>query len=65
VAILTLASKGEGFYLLSKEAKVSKEPWAVLITNNQQNTAVNFHQGFVASTHSDYSQGQVDRGLLY
>jgi hypothetical protein len=26
---------------------------------------VNFHQDFVASTHSDFFQGQTDRGLFY
>jgi hypothetical protein len=33
--------------------------------NNQKNIVINFHQVFVASTHSDFFQGEMDRGLFY
>jgi hypothetical protein len=35
------------------------------ITNNQQNIVVDFHQDFMASTHSDFYQGQMNMALLY
>jgi hypothetical protein len=35
------------------------------IANNQRNSVIIFHQDFVASTQSDFFQGQMDRGLVY
>jgi hypothetical protein len=35
------------------------------ITNNQQNLVVNFHPDFMASTHTNFFQGQMARGLSY
>ncbi len=35
------------------------------IANNQRNIVINLRQGFVASTHSDFNQGQTDTGLFY
>ncbi len=35
------------------------------IANNQQNIVINFHQDFVASTQSDFIQGQAKRGIFH
>jgi hypothetical protein len=44
---------------LSCGSKITRES---LTINEIQ---VNYHQGFLASTHSNFFQGQTDRGLLY
>jgi hypothetical protein len=35
------------------------------ITNNQRTIVTDIYQDFVASTHSDFFQGQTDWGLVY
>jgi hypothetical protein len=35
------------------------------VANNQHTIAVNFHQDFMMSMHSDFFQGQTDTGLIY
>jgi len=35
------------------------------IANNQRNILINLRQDFMASAHSDFFQGQMDRGLFY
>jgi hypothetical protein len=37
----------------------------ILSPINQPTIVINFHQDFVATTHSDFFQGQADRGLFY
>jgi hypothetical protein len=34
------------------------------IANKRQNSVINFHQEFVASTHDYFFQGQTGRGLF-
>ncbi len=37
----------------------------LLIVNNQRTIVINFHQDFMTSMHSNFFQGQVNRGLTY
>jgi len=39
--------------------------WLSHSCQQQQNIVVNFHQDFIASKHSNFFQGQTDRGLFY
>ncbi len=46
------------------------QAWATGLTSlmyrqHEQNIVINFHQDFVDSIHSDFFQGQTDRGLYY
>ncbi len=48
---------------MSKAWAASKNPlWIAYI---QSPIVINFNQDFMASTHGDYFQGQVDRELIY
>jgi hypothetical protein len=50
------------FYSTGHWAVGLKSMW---ITNNWHNIVVDFHQDFMASTHSDFYQGQMNMTLLY
>ncbi len=38
---------------------------SLVIADNQWNNVIKFHQDFTASIHSNYFQGQTDRGISY